>query len=181
MLSDPIVALATPPGRSALAVVRVSGRGAFEVAARVVEGFRAERPRVSTLATFHSAGEPIDRGLYTVFPAPHSYTGEDMVELSCHGGQVAPARLLAALQAAGARPASPGEFTRRAVLNGKLDLVPLKRQMTVQDLLRHTSGIAYEHTGNGLVQFVAAPNNGPARTGSLTIAGRRYEVTQAAR
>lgn len=123
MLSDPIVALATPPGRSALAVVRVSGRGAFEVAARVVEGFRAERPRVSTLATFHSAGEPIDRGLYTVFPAPHSYTGEDMVELSCHGGQVAPARLLAALQAAGARPASPGEFTRRAVLNGKLDLV----------------------------------------------------------
>ena len=123
MLSDPIAALATPPGRSALAVVRVSGRGAFDVAARVIEGFRTDRPRVATLATFRQAGEPIDRGLYIVFPGPQSYTGEDMVELSCHGGQVAPARLLAALHAAGARHATPGEFTRRAVLNGKLDLV----------------------------------------------------------
>jgi tRNA modification GTPase len=123
MLSDPIAALATPPGRSALAVVRVSGRGALEVVSRVVEGFRADRARVATLAVFHRDGEPIDRGLYTVFPAPHSYTGEDLVELSCHGGQVAPARLLAALEAAGARPAAPGEFTRRALLNGKLDLV----------------------------------------------------------
>ena len=123
MLSDPIAALATPAGRSALAVLRVSGRGAFEVAARVIEGFRSDRPRVATLASFHHRGEPIDRGLYTVFPAPHSYTGEDMVELSCHGGQVAPARVLAALHAAGARGAFPGEFTRRAVLNGKLDLV----------------------------------------------------------
>jgi tRNA modification GTPase len=123
MLSDPIAALATPPGRSALAVVRLSGRGAFEVAARVVEGFRADRPRTATLAVFREAGEAFDRGLYTVFPAPHSYTGEDLVELSCHGGQLAPARLLAALHAAGARSAAPGEFTRRAVLNGKLDLV----------------------------------------------------------
>jgi tRNA modification GTPase len=123
MLHDPIAALATPPGRSAVAVVRVSGHGALEVVARVVEGFRTDRPRVATLASFHHSGEPIDRGLYVVFPAPHSYTGEDMVELSCHGGQVAPARLLAALQAAGARPAAPGEFTRRALLNGKLDLV----------------------------------------------------------
>jgi tRNA modification GTPase len=123
MLSDPIAALATPPGRSALAVVRLSGQGAFEVAARVIQGFRADRPRVATLAGFHHDGEPIDRGIYTVFPAPHSYTGEDMVELSCHGGQLAPASLLAALHGAGARPASPGEFTRRAVLNGKLDLL----------------------------------------------------------
>jgi tRNA modification GTPase len=123
MLSDPIAALATPPGRSALAVVRLSGRGAFEVAARVVDGFRSDRPRMATLAVFREGEEAIDRGIYTVYPAPHSYTGEDLVELSCHGGQVAPARLLAALHAAGARPAAPGEFTRRAVLNGKLDLV----------------------------------------------------------
>jgi tRNA modification GTPase len=124
MLTDPIVALATPPGRGALAVVRLSGTGAFEVAARVVQGFRATPPRRATLATFRGAdGTAIDRGLYTAFPAPTSYTGEDLVELSCHGGLVAPARLVAALQAAGARPAHPGEFTRRAVLNGKLDLV----------------------------------------------------------
>jgi tRNA modification GTPase len=124
MLSDPIAALATPPGRSALAVIRLSGTGAFEVAARVIEGFRTDRPRVALLATFRDlAGETIDRGLCTVFPGPDSYTGEDLVELSCHGGLLAPARLLAALHDAGARQAAPGEFTRRAVLNGKLDLV----------------------------------------------------------
>jgi tRNA modification GTPase len=124
MLSDPIVALATPPGRAALAVIRLSGSGAFEIAKLVIAGFRTEPPRRATLATFRSdAGVPIDQGVYTVFPGPHSYTGEDLVELSCHGGLLAPRRLLAALHAAGARPAAPGEFTRRAVLNGKLDLI----------------------------------------------------------
>jgi tRNA modification GTPase len=124
MLSDPIAALATPPGRAALAVIRLSGSGAFDVAARVITGFRAHPARRATLASFHEAdGRSIDRGLYTTFPQPHSYTGEDLVELSCHGGLLVPGRLLAALHAAGARPAAPGEFTRRAVLNGKLDLV----------------------------------------------------------
>jgi tRNA modification GTPase len=90
----------------------------------VVDRFGSGRPRVARLATFRdAAGEAIDRGLYTVFPGPASYTGEDMVELSCHGGLLAPARVLAALHEAGARPAAAGEFTRRAVLNGKLDLV----------------------------------------------------------
>lgn len=133
MLSDPIVALATPPGRSALAVIRLSGAGALDVAARVIDGFRADRPRHATLAVFRTpSGEPIDQGLYTVFPAPASYTGEDLVEFSCHGGLVAPARLVSALQTAGARPAAPGEFTRRAVLNGKLDLL---RAEAVGDLI----------------------------------------------
>ena len=137
MLTDPIAALATPPGRSALALVRLSGSGALAVAARVVARFRSDRPRVALLATFHdAAGEPIDRGLCTVFPAPESYTGEDLVELSCHGGLLAPARLLAALHDAGARPASPGEFTRRAVLNGKLDLVQAE---AVGDLIDATA------------------------------------------
>jgi len=137
MLSDPIAAPATPPGRSALAVIRVSGTGALAVAACVIEGFRADRPRVARLATFRdAAGDAIDRGLYTVFPAPGSYTGEDLVELSCHGGLLAPTRLLAALHDAGARPAAPGEFTRRAVLNGKLDLVQAE---AVGDLIDATA------------------------------------------
>ncbi len=137
MLSDPIVALATPPGRSAIAVVRVSGAGAFEVAARVIEGFRPSPARRATLATFRAAdGSPIDRGLYTVFPAPASYTGDDLIELSCHGGLVVPLRLVAALQAAGARPAAAGEFTRRAVLNGKLDLLQAE---AVGDLIDATA------------------------------------------
>jgi tRNA modification GTPase len=137
MLSDPIAALATPPGRAALAVVRLSGTGAFAVAGRVVRGFRTDRPRYATFATFVDAeGEAIDQGLYSVFPAPASYTGEDMVELTCHGGQLAPTRLLSALHEAGARPAAPGEFTRRAVLNGKLDLVQAE---AVGDLIEATA------------------------------------------
>jgi tRNA modification GTPase len=107
------------------------------VAERVIDGFRPKPARVATLATFRdSAGEPIDRGIYTVFPGPASYTGDDLVELSCHGGLQVPTRLLAALQAAGARPAAPGEFTRRAVLNGKLDLVQAE---AVGDLIDATA------------------------------------------
>ncbi len=137
MLSDPIAALATPPGRSALAVVRLGGQGAFGVARRVIRGFRSEPARTATLATFQAPdGSVIDRGLYAVFPAPASYTGEDMVELSCHGGLAVPGRLLAALHRAGARQADPGEFTRRAVLNGKLDLVQAE---AVGDLIDATT------------------------------------------
>lgn len=104
--------------------MRLSGDGAFDLAAKVVSRFAPVPPRMARLATFRDAdGLAIDRGLYTVFPAPHSYTGDDLVEFSCHGGLATPTQLIAALQAAGARPAAPGEFTRRAVLNGKLDLV----------------------------------------------------------
>jgi len=107
------------------------------VAARVITGFQADPARHATLASFHEAdGRAIDRGLYTTFPRPHSYTGEDLVELSCHGGLLVPGRLLAALHAAGARPAAPGEFTRRAVLNGKLDLVQAE---AVGDLIDATA------------------------------------------
>lgn len=124
MLSDPIVALATPAGRSALAVIRLSGAGAFEIAARVIPTFRADPPRTAHYAAFRDAtGALLDRGIYLVFPGPRSETGEDVVEFQCHGGLSVPARLLAAIEAAGARPAHPGEFTRRAVTNGKLDLL----------------------------------------------------------
>jgi tRNA modification GTPase len=137
MLSDPIAALATPPGRSALAVVRVSGDGAFEVAAKVIEPFVIEPFRTARLATFRGAdGSPLDRGIYLTFPAPHSQTGQDVVELSCHGGLLVPTQLLAALHAAGARQARPGEFTRRAVLNGKLDLLQAE---AVGDLIDATA------------------------------------------
>jgi tRNA modification GTPase len=139
MLSDPIAALATPPGRSALAVLRVSGAGAFTVAEQVIRGFSLNPPRRATLADFHDAdGQLIDRGIYVAYPGPHSYTGEDLVELSCHGGLVVPSRLLGALTTAGARPAAPGEFTRRAVLNGKLDLVQAE---AVGDLIDSTAPV----------------------------------------
>lgn len=154
MISDPIVGLATPPGRSALAVIRLSGSGAFEVAGRVIAGFRPHPPRTAQLASFRDAsGEIIDRGMYTVYPGPRSYTGEDLVELSCHGGLLAPRRVLAALHAAGARPAAPGEFTRRAVLNGKLDLIQAE---AIGDLIDATApaqaGAALRQLEGGLSQ-----------------------------
>ncbi len=124
MLSDPIVALATPPGRSAVALLRLSGRGAFAIAEKCLSPWRADPPRTvfrARLAT--PAGVPVDDVLAALFPAPNSYTGEDLVEISTHGGLLAPAEAMAALVAAGARPAEPGEFTRRAVLNGKMDLL----------------------------------------------------------
>jgi tRNA modification GTPase len=137
MLSDPIAALATPAGRSAIAVIRLSGDGALDIAARVVRNFQPDPPRHSHLALFRRAdGTTIDRGLYVVYPGPASYTGEDMVEFSTHGGFIAPAALLAALYAAGARAAAPGEFTRRAVLNGKLDLLQAE---AVGDLIDATA------------------------------------------
>ena len=137
MLSDPIAALATPPGRSALAVVRLSGRGALDIAARVVPTFTSDPPRTAHLANFvDDDGTLIDRGLYTVFPAPNSYTGEDLVEFSCHGGFVVPVRLVSALLSAGARAALPGEFTRRAVLHGRMDLLQAE---AVGDLIDATA------------------------------------------
>jgi tRNA modification GTPase len=125
VLSDPIVALATPPGRSAIALIRLSGKGAFDVAARVLQPFRSDPPRaVRRVRVVHPAtGEPVDDALVACFPAPRSYTGDDLLELSTHGGLLVPAAAVAALLAAGARPAAPGEFSRRAVLNGKLDLL----------------------------------------------------------
>jgi tRNA modification GTPase len=125
VLSDPIVALATPPGRSAIAVVRVSGAGAFDVAARCLRPFHADRPRAALRARLvhPTTDEQVDDVVAAAFPAPRSYTGEDVVEISTHGGLLVPAEAVAALVAAGARPAQPGEFTRRAVLNGKLDLL----------------------------------------------------------
>jgi len=138
MLTDPIAALATPPGRSAIAVVRLSGSGALTIAEQVVHQPLDTLPdRTAALLPFFSAaGAEIDRGLVTVFRAPHSYTGHDLIEFSCHGGLLAPAQLLAALHAAGARPAAAGEFTRRAVLNGKLDLLQAE---AVGDLIDATA------------------------------------------
>lgn len=138
MLTDPIAALSTSPGRSAIALIRLSGAGALEIAQQVVHQPLDMLPdRTATLLPFFGAsGVEIDRGLVTVFRAPHSYTGHDLVEFSCHGGLLAPAQLLAALHAAGARPAVAGEFTRRAVLNGKLDLLQAE---AVGDLIDATA------------------------------------------
>jgi tRNA modification GTPase len=118
---DSIAALATPPGRGAIGVVRVSGQRAPDIARRLLG--RLPPPRVATLATAHDArGEALDQGIALYFPAPHSYTGEHSFEFHGHGGPVVMQSLLAACLDAGARLAEPGEFTRRAYLNDRLDL-----------------------------------------------------------
>ena len=124
-LDDTIVALATAPGRAALAVVRVSGRQAQRVLAVVAPGLPATpEPRHAYRADITDvAGEVIDRGVVTFFAGPHSYTGEDAAEISVHGAPRVVDRLLSALTGAGARLARPGEFTQRALMQGKMDLV----------------------------------------------------------
>ncbi|MFN5010209.1 MAG: tRNA uridine-5-carboxymethylaminomethyl(34) synthesis GTPase MnmE [Gammaproteobacteria bacterium] len=120
--SDTIVAPATAPGRGGIGVVRLSGPGVPTIAASML-GAALPEPRRATLATFRDgAGEALDSGLALYVPAPHSYTGEAVLELHGHGG---PAVLTALVERAvelGARRAEPGEFTRRAYLNDKLDL-----------------------------------------------------------
>ncbi len=123
---DTIAAVATAPGQGALAVVRLSGPGAFDVLLAVAPGLDAlPSARHATLAGIHDPtdGSLLDRALVTTFPGPESYTGEDVVEISTHGGWMAPALVVEACRAAGAREALPGEFTRRAYLNGKVDLI----------------------------------------------------------
>jgi tRNA modification GTPase len=116
-----IAAIATPPGRGGIGVVRVSGSLAADVARAVLGELPA--PRYATYASFRDArAEVIDQGIALYFPAPHSYTGEDVLELQGHGGPAVLQMVLGACLDAGARLAEPGEFTRRAFLEGKLDL-----------------------------------------------------------
>ena len=121
--SDTICAVATPPGEGAVGVVRLSGPDARRLLA-VATGrsdWPARRLVVVDLKDPHS-GERIDRGLACLMPGPRSYTGEDVVELQAHGSPVLLRALLEAVFVLGAEPAAPGEFTRRAVLNGRMDL-----------------------------------------------------------
>ena len=119
--SDTIAAIATPPGRGGVGIVRLSGPRALEIAEAIAG--RRPAPRQAAFRVFRdAAGEPIDEGLLLCFPAPHSFTGEDVAELQGHGGPVVMDRLMARCLELGARPARPGEFSERAFLNDKLDL-----------------------------------------------------------
>ncbi len=120
---DTIAAIATPPGKGAIAIVRVSGPGVPELARRALRTKSDLRARFATRVTIlDERDEPLDEGLAILFPAPHSYTGDQMLELHLHGSPVVAREVMRALLVRGARLAQPGEFTRRAFLNGKMDL-----------------------------------------------------------
>jgi tRNA modification GTPase len=146
-MTDTIAAISTPPGRSALAIVRLSGADAVAVADRV---FAASASPVSlaegparTLRHGHARdaqGDIVDELIAVVLAAPASYTGETMVEFTCHGGDWSAPRLLEALLVAGARAAGPGEFTERAFLNGRMDLAQAE---AVADVIHAESALAH--------------------------------------
>lgn len=141
---DTIVAPATAPGVGALAVIRISGPDATAIAARLFRGVRAldaERPRrVLHGHVVDRDGEPVDEVLLTLFRGPQSFTGEDSAEISCHGAPYLVRRILERAQEEGARLALPGEFTRRAFANGRIDLAQAE---SVSDLIHaQSSGAA---------------------------------------
>jgi tRNA modification GTPase len=142
-VSDTIVAISTPPGEGAIALVRVSGANAIAVADKIFRG--KEHPsrfasHVQHLGEiFDGADRLIDQVVLSVHRAPASYTGEDLVEISCHGGTLVSAKVLDACLRAGARAARPGEFTERAFLSGKMDLTQAE---AVIDLIRAKTDLA---------------------------------------
>jgi tRNA modification GTPase len=140
--NDTIAAISTPLGEGALAVVRLSGPDALSVFARIFRGTVPPAKFVSRRVVFgevHDRAGKIDEVLVTYFRTPNSYTGEDVVEISCHGGVLVTRRVLDLLLAEGARMANPGEFTQRAFLNGKMDLTQAE---AVMDLIRAQTELA---------------------------------------
>ena len=135
---DTIAAIATAPGRGGIGVVRISGPNLSGLAATL--GGKAPEARAARFARFRDgSGQLLDEGLLLYFPAPHSFTGEDVIELQGHGGPVVMQMLLARCLELGARLAEPGEFTRRAFLNGKLDLAQAE---SVADLIEASTAAA---------------------------------------
>lgn len=132
---ETIAAIATPPGRGGVGIVRVSGRGAIEIAEKVLG--RKPKPRYAEYLDFkNSSGDVVDTGIALLFIAPHSFTGEDVLELQGHGGSVVIDMLLQTVIEMGARLARPGEFSERAFLNDKLDLTQAE---AIADLIDCTS------------------------------------------
>jgi len=149
--SDVIAAISTPRGEGGIAIVRLSGQGALAVAKQV---FRRSSPpfyvrpwRVYLGEVVGPGEEPLDECLFTYFRGPRSFTGEDVVELSVHGGSFVAGRVLEALLARGARVAGPGEFTQRAFVNGRLSLAQAE---AVIDIIRAASDVALQNAGRQL-------------------------------
>jgi tRNA modification GTPase len=142
-VSDTIAAISTPPGEGAIALVRISGANAIEIADKIFRGNKTPSRFASHVQhlgeIFSTENQLIDQVVLSVHQAPGSYTGEDLVEISCHGGTLVSAKVLEACLRAGARAARPGEFTERAFLNGKMDLTQAE---AVIDLIRARTDLA---------------------------------------
>lgn len=140
---ETIAAIATPPGEGGVAIIRISGRAAIAVASHIfsapVSTFKTHTAHLGNVVD--SEGNPIDQALLLVMRAPKSYTGEDTVEIHCHGGSLISRQVLETVLKAGARAALPGEFTFRAYINGKIDLAQAE---AVQQLIGAKNGLALQ-------------------------------------
>lgn len=139
---DTIVALASPPGTGAIALIRISGPQSLAIADKLFVSKKISVQRSHTLhvGILQHQGETIDEVVLSLFKSPKSYTGEDLVEISCHGSAYLQQKILEAILANGARPAKPGEFTLRAFMHGKMDLAQAE---AVADLIASQSGAAH--------------------------------------
>lgn len=159
---DTIVAVATAPGRAAISVVRLSGPAAHDIARRCLTVW-PEEPRSLRLSDVRDPVENVtlDQTIVARYDAPHSYTGEDLVEISGHGGLLSPAAISALLIRQGARQAEAGEFTRRAILNGKLDLLQAEGIASIVDARTEAARRgALHHIDGGLSRQIDRLRNG---------------------
>src|SRR6266850_2360884 len=151
--TDTIVAIATPPGRGGIGVVRLSGPDALAIARRLITHDGELVARHATFTRTHG----IDQVVVTYFPSPHSYTGEDVVEVSAHGSPVVLRAIVESAVACGARLAEPGEFTLRAFLNGRIDLMQAE---AVADLIDAATPLqaraAFDQLDGTLTRAIAA-------------------------
>src|SRR5205809_1793762 len=143
LVTDTIAAISTPAGEGAIALIRLSGPNAIRCAEKIFRGKENPSQFQSHVQHFGDilgdAGQFIDQAMLAIHRAPASYTGEDVVEISCHGGTLVTTKVLEACLRAGARAARPGEFTERAFLNGKMDLTQAE---AVIDLIRARTELA---------------------------------------
>ena len=158
MLNDTICAIATPDVMGAVSLIRISGAEAIEIAERLIgKDLSAVKGYSIVYGTIKDNGEPVDDVLVSVFRAPKSYTGEDVIELGCHGGVYITHRILSLIIGHGARMARRGEFTQRAFLNGKMDL---SQAEGVNDLINARDGNAARsamHSLKGSVSKILSP------------------------
>jgi tRNA modification GTPase len=160
---DTIAALSTPPGEGGIAVIRISGEYSLSIVSEFFHSRKNKNLKKQPSHTIHygewtgEEGEVIDKVLVSLFHSPHSYTGEDMVEISCHGGIFLTRKILESLLQAGARSAGPGEFTKRAFLHGKIDLTQVE---AVLDLIRARSGASLKTAALQLQGVLSQKING---------------------
>ncbi|ABQ46677.1 tRNA modification GTPase trmE [Thermotoga petrophila RKU-1] len=152
---DTIVAVATPPGKGAIAILRLSGPDSWKIVQKHLRTRSEIVPRKAIHGWIHENGEDVDEVVVIFYKSPKSYTGEDMVEVMCHGGPLVVKKLLDLFLKSGARMAEPGEFTKRAFLNGKMDLTSAE---AVRDLIEAKSEtslkLSLRNLKGGLKDFV---------------------------